>query len=79
MSDEQDLQTTYLNRLRREGQRVAIWLVSGKRLVGRVKGHDRFTVLLDMGGTEQLIFKHAIASLSPSRDTFRERESPAPS
>jgi len=75
MSDEQDLQNAYLNRLRREGQRVAVWLVSGKRLVGRIKGHDRFTVLLDLGGSEQLIFKHAMAAISP----YREREAPSAS
>ena len=71
MSESQDLQTTFLNQTRREGQRVAVFLVSGKRLVGRIKGHDRFTVLLEGGGGDQLIFKHAIASISPAREMHR--------
>lgn len=68
MSDEHDLQTTLLTRFQREGKLVAVWLVSGKRLVGRIKGHDRFTIVLDHGGTDHLVFKHAIATVGPPRD-----------
>jgi host factor-I protein len=45
-----------------------VWLVSGRRLVGRIKGYDRFTILLDLGGGDQLIFKHAVASVGPARE-----------
>ncbi len=73
MNETQDLQTAFLNSLRRDGARVAVWLQSGKRLVGRVKGHDRFTVLLEGSGSDQLIFKHSIASISLAREASRER------
>jgi host factor-I protein len=78
MSGETDLQTSYLAHLRRENQRVVVWLVSGRRLVGRIKGYDRFTILLDLGGGDQLIFKHAVASVGPAkegpRDAPRDRD-----
>jgi host factor-I protein len=68
MSEDQDLQSSLLNRFQREGKPIAVWLTSGKRLIGRIKGHDRFTILLDQGGTDQLVFKHAIATVGPPRD-----------
>lgn len=68
MAEEHDLQATLLNRFQREGKPIAVWLVSGKRLIGRIKGHDRFTIVLDQGGTDQLVFKHAIATVGPPRD-----------
>ncbi len=77
-SEAQDLQTTFLNRARKDGLRVAIWLVSGKRLVGKIKGYDRFTVLLEGSGGEQLIFKHAVASISPARESHDRGERPRP-
>lgn len=76
MTESQDLQTTFLNRLRRDNVRVAVWLVSGKRLVGRIKGYDRFTVLLEGGGSDQLIFKHGIASVSVARENSRPSAPP---
>ena len=68
MGEEHDLQATLLNHFHREGKPIAVWLVSGKRLIGRIKGHDRFTIVLDQGGTDQLVFKHAIATVGPPRD-----------
>lgn len=68
MGEENDLQAALLSRFQREGKPIAVWLTSGKRLVGRLRGHDRFTIVLEQGGTEQLVFKHAIATVGPPRD-----------
>jgi host factor-I protein len=75
MSDQQerDLQNGYLSRFRRDGQLVAVWLVSGKRLVGHIRGYDRFTIILEHGGGEHVVFKHAIATIGPVKDTPREQ------
>lgn len=72
MSEEQDLQTSLLSKFRRDGTTVAVWLVSGKRLVGRIKGYDRFTLLLEHAGADHLVFKHAVATVGPARDLPRE-------
>ena len=66
---EKDIQTAYLARCRRDGHLVAVWLVSGKRLVGHIRGFDRFTILLEHGGGEHVVFKHAIATIGPVRDS----------
>ena len=68
IGEERDLQASVLARLRREGQLVAVWLVSGKRLVGRLKGFDRFTIILEHAGEDHLIFKHAVATIGPAKD-----------
>lgn len=66
---EKDLsiQNEFFNQARKSRARVAIFLSGGKRLVGRIKAFDRFTVILDAGGgTEEMIFKHAIATITTS-------------
>jgi len=58
-----NIQDDFLNRIRREKLGIHIFLVNGKKLVGKVKAFDRFTVQLVNGSSEQLVFKHAIASI----------------
>ncbi|RMG47552.1 MAG: RNA chaperone Hfq [Acidobacteria bacterium] len=67
MAGESDLQAKLLERLRQNGAVVAVWLVSGKRLIGRLRGYDRYTIVLDHGGAEHVVFKHAIATIGPAR------------
>lgn len=55
------LQDPFLNELR--GQRVNIYLTSGIRLAGVLTSFDRFTVLLEADNNQQLVFKHAIATV----------------
>ena len=59
-----NLQNEFFNAVRRDRTPVAVFLSSGKRLVGRVKGFDRFTILLESSYGEQIIFKHAISTVS---------------
>jgi len=58
-----NIQDDFLNRIRREKLGIHIFLVNGKKLIGKVKAFDRFTVQLVNGNSEQLVFKHAIASI----------------
>ena len=46
---------------------VTVFLTRGNRISGYVKAYDRFCILLDVNGEEQLIFKHAISTLVPGR------------
>lgn len=46
---------------------VAIYLVSGVKLTGRIRGFDKYSVVLESGNQEQLIFKHAISTISVLR------------
>lgn len=63
----QNIQDDFLNQLRRERTLVAIYLVSGVKLAGRIKSFDRYSLVLEADGQEQLIFKHAIATVAASK------------
>ena len=65
----QNIQDAFLNTARRERSNVTIYLMHGAKLTGRIKSFDKFSVLLDVGGTDVLIFKHAISTISQERKT----------
>lgn len=63
----QNLQDSFLNQARREKIVVTIYLLSGVKLTGKIKGFDKYSVILDSGSQEQLIFKHAISTVALPR------------
>lgn len=63
----QNIQDAFLNTARRERSNVTIYLIHGAKLTGRIKSFDKFSVLLETGAQELLIFKHAISTISHSR------------
>ena len=64
----QNIQDAFLNTIRREKTTVTVYLLTGAKLLGKVKSFDKFSVLLESGSQEQLIFKHAISTISHARD-----------
>ena len=60
-----NIQNDYFNTARREKRRVAVLLNSGRRLTGRIRSFDKFTLLLETAQGEQMVFKHAIATVGP--------------
>lgn len=67
MKQQINLQDAFLNQVRKENLPVTIYLVNGFQLKGNVKGFDNFTVILDFDGKQQLVYKHAISTISPQR------------
>lgn len=63
----QNIQDAFLNTVRREKTTVTIYLVNGAKLAGRIRSFDKFSLLLESGSHDQLIFKHAISTISQSR------------
>ena len=63
----QNIQDAFLNTVRREKDTVTIYLMNGAKLTGRIKSFDKFSVLLESGTHEQLIFKHAISTIQHAR------------
>ncbi len=63
-SAPQNIQDAFLNTVRREKATVTIYLLNGAKLLGRIRSFDKFSVLLESGSQEQLIFKHAISTIS---------------
>ena len=62
-----NLQDSFLNQVRKENVSVIIHLVNGFQLKGNVKGFDNFTVILDAAGKQQLVYKHAISTITPAK------------
>ncbi len=63
----QNIQDAFLNTARREKLSIIIHLLHGATLSGRIKSFDKFSVLMDAGGQDFLIFKHAISTVSQER------------
>ena len=63
----QNIQDAFLNTARRDKVNIIIHLLSGSTLNGRIKSFDKFSILLDVGGQDFLIFKHAISTISIER------------
>ena len=72
----QNIQDAFLNTARRERSTVTIYLMHGAKLTGRIKSFDKFSVLLETGSQEQLIFKHAISTISHGRRASGELQRP---
>jgi len=67
MSKGQALQDPYLNALRKEHIPVSIYLVNGIKLQGQIESFDQFVVLLK-NSVSQMVYKHAISTVVPSRN-----------
>jgi len=62
-----NIQDQYLGRARKDRAWLTVILNSGKKIGGRIVSFDRYTVILEDRGAEQMVFKHAIATVSVSR------------
>jgi host factor-I protein len=60
------LQDPFLNALRKEHIPVSIYLVNGIKLQGTIDSFDQFVVLLK-NSVNQMVYKHAISTVVPSR------------
>lgn len=67
MSKNQLLQDPYLNALRKERVPVSVYLVNGIKLQGQIESFDQFVLLL-RNNVSQMVYKHAISTIVPSRN-----------
>jgi host factor-I protein len=61
------LQDLFLNQMRKENIPATFYLVNGFQLKGMVRGFDNFIIVLDSEGRQQMIYKHAVSTISPMR------------
>ena len=62
-----NLQDVFLNQARKEKVPVTIFLTNGFQFRGIVKGFDSYIVILDCDGRQNLVYKHAMSTVVPSR------------
>ena len=72
------LQDHFLNSVRRAKLPVTIFLVKGVKLQGVITWFDSFSLLLRREGASQLVYKHSISTIMPSRAAagFRGQRQP---
>jgi|ERR1700690_1701208 len=72
----QNIQDMFLNNARKERSSITIYLMSGVKLTGRIRSFDKYSVVLETNNQEQLIFKHAIATVAVAKAGHAYSERP---
>jgi host factor-I protein len=62
-----NIQDAFLNFARRDRVSVSVVLMDGRRLDARIKNFDKFALIVEVDGSDQLVFKHAIATIETPR------------
>lgn len=68
MQIKANLQDIFLLRAKRDKLPVTMFLMNGFQMRGVITGFDSFTVVLTADGKQNLIYKHAISTVSPARE-----------
>ena len=63
-----NLQDNFLNQAIKNNIQVTVFLVNGYKLQGVICGFNNFTVLLEVDGKQQMLYKHAISTIIPSKN-----------
>lgn len=67
MKSTLNLQDIFLNQVRKEHIPITIYLVNGFQIKGMVKGFDSYIIVIESEGKQQMIYKHAISTIVPSK------------
>lgn len=76
MSKGQSLQDPFLNALRKDRIPVSIFLVNGIKLQGQIESFDQYVVLLK-NTVSQMVYKHAISTVVPTRNPRTDGTTPS--
>ncbi|HHJ64026.1 MAG TPA: RNA chaperone Hfq [Aquifex aeolicus] len=63
MEKEASVQDELLNNLKAKESTVTVYLIRGNRITGKILSHDKYTILLDVEGQPNLIYKHAVSTI----------------
>lgn len=72
-----NLQDVFLNQLRRERMQLTVYLTNGFQLKGIIKGFDNFVIVIETDGKQQVVYKHAVSTISPMQPVnmiFQDRK-----
>lgn len=67
MNRAMNLQDIFLNQARKEKVPVTVFLVNGFQFKGLVNGFDSYVVIMDCDGKQNVVYKHAISTIAPSK------------
>ena len=61
------LQEKYLNILRKEAITATFFMINGFQMKGVIKAFDLYTVVIETNGVQEMLYKHALSTIMPSR------------
>ena len=74
-----NVQDSFFYNLRKDNVPVTVRLTSGEERMGRLRRFDKFALVLEVDGREEMIYKHAISSVaSTAAPTHAPLHPPAP-
>ncbi len=65
VSRQPNIQDAFLSSARRLAARVTVFLMNGYQLRGVITGFDPYVVVVVSDGKQQVIYKHAISTITP--------------
>lgn len=66
MSHNENFQDLFLNETRKNRTPLTVFLMNGFQLRGFLTGFDQFVIVLQSDGKQQMIYKHAVSTITPS-------------
>ena len=66
MPHSENFQDLFLNETRRNRTPLTVFLMNGFQLRGFITGFDQFVIVLQSDGKQQMIYKHAVSTITPS-------------
>ena len=78
MAKPVNIQDVFLNQARKENVPITVHLVNGFQIKGNVRGFDNFTVIIEGMGKQQMLYKHAISTITPAKPVKVSVDSSAP-
>ena len=74
-----NVQDGFFYQLRKDNTIVEVTLLSERKRIGRIRRFDKYAVVLEVDGREEMIYKHAISSVaSTAAPTHAPLHPPAP-
>ena len=67
MANKLNIQDNFLNAARKENVPITVHLVNGFQIKGNIRSFDQFTVIIDSMGKQQMIYKHAVSTITPAK------------
>ncbi len=74
MQKTTNIQDLFLSRVRRSKANVTMFLMNGYQLRGTITAFDQFVVVLMSDNKQQVIYKHAISTITPERPISLEAD-----
>ena len=66
MQKTENYQDQFLNQARRDRTPLTVFLMNGFQMRGTITGFDPFVIVLFSDGKQQMIYKHAVSTITPS-------------